>query len=627
MSVAAIPLGNRRDGAGIARALDELHVRLAELADCKAPEPCDPAAVPAPMILELARRLGLSAAERQAVLFAAAAELCGTTAALVARFGAGPPSVGLAMRVCEGLDWQAMRPDGALRRARLIALGGGEARLTERPLWVEEPVLHFLNGIVQLAPELTALSLPVQPGASVATDEATLAMIAAQFGRDVSPFAMAPVALASDDIGEALAHATEGLRRAGYGSLALSAARLPTAPAEFDAVRNAWLRDRMLHGLGLILVCDAREPVSLASLAGWSGPVVFVGLDAPPPLLGAQRIAVRHDRALRRAAWEAALGRDAGRHAAHLDHLAARFRLATPAIFALAAEHGGGEPRLLWDAARIAARPRDLDLIERIEPVVTLDRVILPEDARETVATMVAAARVHHRILDAWGGSAAGGRGLGIAALFSGESGTGKTMAAEAIACELGLDLYRVEVSAVVSKYIGETEKNLRRIFAAAEAAGAVLLFDEADTIFGKRSEVRDAHDRYANMEVGYLLQLTENFSGLAILTTNIDDALDEAFTRRLRFTIRFPLPGYEERRRIWEGAFPASVDARGLDCARLARLPLSGGIIRNIALGAAFRAAANDAAISMAKVLDAARAEYTKLGRSVTEIDARDWA
>jgi SpoVK/Ycf46/Vps4 family AAA+-type ATPase len=202
-------------------------------------------------------------------------------------------------------------------------------------------------------------------------------------------------------------------------------------------------------------------------------------------------------------------------------------------------------------------------------------------------------------------------------------------MAAEAVASELGLDLYRVEVSAVVSKYIGETEKNLRRIFAAAEAGGSVLLFDEADTIFGKRSEVRDAHDRYANMEVGYLLQLMESYSGLAILTTNFREALDEAFTRRLRFVVQFPMPGAQERRRIWQGAFPSAVDASALDCARLARLPLSGGVIRNVALGAAFRAAARSegGAVTMAEVLDAARAEYTKLGRPLAEIDGRDWS
>ena len=634
MSVAAIPLSHRRDGAAVAAALDVIHERLAELAGCKAPGPCDPGAAPAPLVLELARRLALGEPERQTVLFAAAAELCATTAGLVARIGAGPPSVGLVMRVCDGIDWQALRPDGALRRARLIALGDaavaeGGSRFTERPVWVEEPVLHFLHGVVQLAPELVALSLPV--GArGVPTDAATVMAIAAHFGGTGPQFTSPPLALACDDVGEAIAHAVDGLRQAGFGAVVLAAARLPVPAAEAEALRRSWLRDSLLHGLGLVLVCDAHEgSITPSQLAGWSGPLVIAGPDAPPPLLGAHRLTVRHDRTLRREAWATALGEHRARHAGHLDHLAARFRLSTPAIAGLAAEHGAGDPEALWAGARAAARPAEVDLFERIDPTVPLARVILSEEARRTLDAMIAAARVHHRIVADWAGAGGGQRGLGIAALFAGESGTGKTMAADAVACELGLDLYRVEVSAVVSKYIGETEKNLRRIFAAAEAAGAVLLFDEADTIFGKRSEVRDAHDRYANMEVGYLLQAMESFAGIAILTTNMDDALDEAFMRRLRFIVRFPMPGAAERRRIWEGAFPAAMDVAEIHRAALARLPLSGGIIRNIALGAAFRAAAlgEGAPVTMAEVLEATRAEYRKLGRPVAEIDGRDWA
>lgn len=625
MSVSAIPLSIRRDGAEVAASLDRLHARLAELAECKAPDPVNPESCPAPLLLELGRRLALSDAERQCVLFAAAAELCGTTATLVARFGAGPPSVGLAMRACDGLDWQALRPDGALRRARLVAIGG-EGRFTEQPLWVEEPVLHFLNGVSQLAPALAALALAIGPQ-TAPTDDASVAEIAARLTGTADRLTATPIALACDDVGEAIGHAIEGLRRAGLAALAIPTARLPHEAGALDALQNLWLRDSLLHGLGLVLAGDAHTvPVQLL---GWTGPVVLVGLDAPPPLLAAPSVSVQHDRGKRRAAWRAALGTAQAAHGERLDALAARFRLSTPTIAAIAAAHGGSSSDRLWAAARDAARPPDMPLIDRIAPVVTLDRVILPDDARRTLATIVSAARVHHRILDQWSDTAASGRGLGIAALFAGESGTGKTMAAEAVAQALGLDLYRVEVSAIVSKYIGETEKNLRRIFAAAEAGGGVLLFDEADTMFGKRSEVRDAVDRYANMEVGYLLQLMERFSGLAILTTNLRDSLDEAFTRRLRFLVPFPMPGIEERRRIWERAFPALLDTAGIDAARLARLPLSGGIIRNIALGAAFRAAAQGTGdtVTMAHVLAAAREEYGKLGRPVAEIDARCWA
>ncbi|HKX90969.1 MAG TPA: ATP-binding protein [Sphingomicrobium sp.] len=632
MSISALPISLRRDGPAIAAALDEIHVRLADIAGCKAPEPMDPAHVPAPLILELARRLALSDSERQAILFAASAELCATTSALVGRIGSGPPTVGLTMRCCEGLDWQSFRPDGALRRARLLNLGGADhARFTERPVAVEEAVLHFLNGVVQIAPELVAVAAPASSTHPVPTDEGTLETIASLLRLRKSPFGTAPIEIDSEDVREGVCHAVEGLRRAGFGAMIIATGVLPPSATELAMLRDCWLRDSLLHGLGLVIVGDGdHSHAAVQQVCGWSGPVVLVGVPARPSIIETHRITIRHDGALRLHAWTAALSPErCDRHAALLEHLASRFRLSTPTIAAIAAEHGDSDPQDLWNAARVAARPRALDLIERIEPVVTLDQVILPDDAKEALVTMVSAARVHHRILADWKETSAGGRGLGIAALFSGESGTGKTMAAEAVAREIGVDLYRVEVSTVVSKYIGETEKNLRRIFAAAEAGGGVLLFDEAEALFGKRSEVRDAHDRYANMEVGYLLQLMEGFSGLAILTTNFGDALDEAFTRRLRFCVSFPMPGANERKRIWSGAFPPNLDVRDVNVERLAGLPVSGGVIRNIALGAAFRAAAagQASAVSMNQVLEAARAEYLKLGRPLTEIDSRRWS
>ena len=203
---------------------------------------------------------------------------------------------------------------------------------------------------------------------------------------------------------------------------------------------------------------------------------------------------------------------------------------------------------------------------------------------------------VRHRMrgLRATGASRAkGGRGLGISALFAGASGTGKTMAAEVLARELRLDLYRIDLSAVVSKYIGETEKNLRRVFDAAEAGGAILLFDEADALFGKRSEVKDSHDRYANIEVSYLLQRMEAYRGLAILTTNLKDALDTAFLRRIRFIVQFPFPDAGRAGRdLARHLSPRATPIDGLDCGRLAQLNVAGGNIRNIALNAAFLAA-----------------------------------
>jgi SpoVK/Ycf46/Vps4 family AAA+-type ATPase len=216
--------------------------------------------------------------------------------------------------------------------------------------------------------------------------------------------------------------------------------------------------------------------------------------------------------------------------------------------------------------------------------------------------------------------------GRGVAILFSGPKGTGKTLAAEAIARELGVNLMRIDLRRVVSKYVGETEKNLERVFREAEASGAALLFDEADALFGKRSEVKDSHDRYANIEVSYLLQRMEAYRGLAILTTNLKSALDPAFQRRLRFVVQFPFPDAQQRGEIWRRVFPPQTPTRELDYARLARLHVAGGAIRNIALGAAFLAADQDAPVEMRHLLHAAQAECGKLDRPLNDAETRDW-
>jgi SpoVK/Ycf46/Vps4 family AAA+-type ATPase len=250
----------------------------------------------------------------------------------------------------------------------------------------------------------------------------------------------------------------------------------------------------------------------------------------------------------------------------------------------------------------------------------------VPAEVEATLRQVAIHVRHRHEVLERWKLGERSARGLGISALFAGASGTGKTMAAEVLANELRLDLYRIDVSSVVSKYIGETEKNLRRVFQAAEEGGAILLFDEADALFGKRSEVKDSHDRFANIEVSYLLQRMEAYRGLAILTTNMKSALDQAFLRRLRFVIEFPFPDATARRRIWQGVFPREAPTAKLDLGKLARLSISGGHIRNIALGAAFNAAGEGAAIGMKHVLDAARREYRKLDKSLQVRETQGW-
>ena len=280
----------------------------------------------------------------------------------------------------------------------------------------------------------------------------------------------------------------------------------------------------------------------------------------------------------------------------------------------------------LWDTCRMQARTGLGDLAQRIESAAGWDDLVLPAPQCQVLQDLAAQVRNRARVHDAWGFAGRGSRGLGITALFSGDSGTGKTLAAEVIARELRLDLYRVDLAGLVSKYIGETEKNLRRVFDAAEEGGCILLFDEADAVFGKRTEVNDSHDRHANVEVSYLLQRMEAYPGLALLTTNFKGALDTAFLRRIRFIVPFPFPDARQRMEIWRRVFPAGTPTEGLRYDELAKLNVSGGIIRNVALNAAFYAADADEPVRMSHLLRAARAEYEKLERPLTPGEVGGW-
>ena len=276
----------------------------------------------------------------------------------------------------------------------------------------------------------------------------------------------------------------------------------------------------------------------------------------------------------------------------------------------------------LFSAAREQSG-RDLEaLAQKLEPIYTWKDIVLPEDSLAQLREICQRVAHRHRVLAEWGFDRKLSLGKGVNALFAGPSGTGKTMAAEVIANELGLDLYKIDLSGVVSKYIGETEKNLDRVFRAAENSNAILFFDEADALFGKRSEVRDSHDRYANIEISYLLQKMEEYDGVAVLATNLRQHLDESFIRRLTFTIHFPFPDEASRRCIWARIWPAETPlGEDADPDLLAhRFKLSGGNIKNIALAAAFLAAEAGGPVTMAHLLLATRREYQKMGKALSE-------
>ena len=278
----------------------------------------------------------------------------------------------------------------------------------------------------------------------------------------------------------------------------------------------------------------------------------------------------------------------------------------------------------LFTAARFHSGHHLADLAHKIEPRYDWDDLVLPETPRSMLREMVNMVKSRALVLEEWGLGRKLTAGSGVAALFSGPPGTGKTLAAQIMAHQLGIDLYRIDLSTVVSKYIGETEKNLERIFRDASQSNAILFFDEADAIFGKRSEVKDAHDRYANLEVGYLLQRMESYDGLAILATNLRANLDDAFTRRLQFIVTFPFPDEEYREKIWNVLIPPELPrAENLDLRWMAkRFKVTGGGIRNIIVSAAYVAAANGGQVTMDHLLHGAKREFQKMGKLLQESD-----
>ena len=292
----------------------------------------------------------------------------------------------------------------------------------------------------------------------------------------------------------------------------------------------------------------------------------------------------------------------------------------------LAAQRNQESPELelsdLYAACRVQSNQKLSSLARKIKPHYKWQDIILPEDRIEQLRDVCGYVRYRSLVYDDWGFGRKIALGKGLNVLFAGPSGTGKTMAADIMANELGLDLYKIDLSTVVSKYIGETEKNLAKIFDEAETSNAILFFDEADALFGKRSEVRDAHDRYANIEVGFLLQKMEEHEGVIIMATNFRKNMDDAFIRRIHFTVDFPFPTESDRRRIWEAIWPPEMlRAPDLDLEFVAsRFELSGGNIRNIALGAAFLAADDGHRINMDHVMRTIRREYQKMGKVVKE-------
>lgn len=596
------------------------------------------AAGSAPAAIDVLTNLfGLSRFERDVLLLCAGVEMnaevariCGEALAPGHR-----PSVtfGLALAALEEPHWSALTPVSPLRRWRLVELdesmGVANARLR-----IDERVLHYLAGVNYLDPRLRPLLHIRHTGELLAAaHRETAATILSAIGGSWSSSGL--VLLTGDDLqgqGDIAASVASEL---GLQLYVLPAALVPTGAPEIEALGVLWQREAFLLHAALIVECTEHEvPKQVGGLVDQlSGLVFVIGSDVPPLVRQAVSYVVNRPQAVeQRALWEQALGQDAALVNGSLDGVSWQFRLSAGTIATTGAQvrkrlAGNERPEgLLWRACRTAGRSKLDDLAQRIEPAADWEALIVSTQQQTTLRAMVAQVRHRLTVYQDWGFGSHGTRGLGITALFAGESGTGKTLASEVLANELNLDLYRIDLSAVVSKYIGETERNLRRLFDAADESGAILLFDEADALFGKRSEVKDSHDRYANIEVSYLLQRMEAYRGLAILTTNMKASLDQAFHRRLRFVVHFPFPDAAQREAIWRTMFPASAPVEGLDYAKLARLHMAGGSIRNIALNAAFLAAQARQPLRMGHLLQAAQSEAGKRDRPLSDAETRGW-
>jgi hypothetical protein len=591
------------------------------------------AELPGPAAIDVVTDLfDLSAFERDLLLLACGVEMDASIAAACARLNGSErqrnASFGLALARLADAHWSALTPARPLRRHRLIDVEPGP-RLIDSVLRVDERVLHFVAGVNVIDPLLRpALIRRTASPLMAATHRALVERLVERLRADSNP---QPLILLEGDDATAKAEVVAAVaQNLGIALFELNAADLPTQAAELEHWQLVWQREARLLPALLLLRIDEGAPMRAVRTFA-DDPTTALFIAAREPLaLGRHALAFsveKPDAEAQRTLWRQALGERAAGLNGTLDVLSGQFRLSAQAIAETAADLTTDDSAPdLWRACRRRGRARLDDLAQRIDSRAAWDDLVLPSAPLETLRQLAAHLRQRVRVYQDWGFGDRAHRGLGVSALFSGESGTGKTLAAEVVAGALNLDLYRIDLSSVVSKYIGETEKNLRRVFDAAEDSGAILLFDEADALFGKRSEVKDSHDRYANIEISYLLQRMEAYRGLAVLTTNLKNALDRAFQRRLRYVVHFPFPDSALRETIWRQAFPAQAPLGEVDFRKLARLSLPGGNIRNIALNAAFLAAESAQPIGMPHLLAAAQSESMKLERPLADTETRGW-
>jgi hypothetical protein len=614
---------------------------------------------------QLGRCFQLSPFEQLILLLAIALELEPNFQALYAQVQGNQhqpyATLGLALATLPGADYSVLSPQNPLHYWQLIHLEPGRI-LTGSPITLDRRILCYLLGEPALDSNVAEWVSPISPIGSpdflpLSQQEIVQQLIATWSGAAANQ----PLPLISLTGTDATAHRTIAAMacdRLGFQLMALSTAMLPTDPHELKQFQRHWEREAILSNSALLLDGEmalaaelSRQAAIALFLETLNTPVMFSTPDSKPrlrrPVIALEIPSLSQDEQI--ALWQTHLGNHAAALNGQLPILANQFKLTPTAIQTICHQfklHSSptfppssppslpspshplhpSPPHPLWTLCRHQARPNLDDLAQRISTTTTWADLILPSRQHQVLEDIATHLKYRAQIYQTWGFAQKGDRGLGISALFHGDSGTGKTMAAEVLAQECCLDLYRIDLSTVVSKYIGETEKNLRRIFDAAEAGGVILLFDEADALFGKRTEVKDSHDRHANIEVSYLLQRMETYQGLAILTSNLKNNLDEAFLRRLRFMVPFPFPDAHARADIWRRIFPAQTPTQDLDYDKLGQLKIAGGNIRNIALNAAFLAAQAKQPVTMGHIRQAAQRDYLKLEKLLTTEELKGW-
>jgi len=599
---------------------------------------------PPPALVVLSRLFNLSRFERDLLLLCAGMELDTSVASLCAQGDPHRPfpTFALALALFDEPAWDVLSPERPLRRWRLIEINQpGHMPLTVSPLRADERIVNYIKGLNYLDDRLAPMLFPLNLGAFnttlPASQKEAVDLIVRHLRRGRTNWYLPIIQLVGSDVQSkqlVAAHVTHAL---GLRLLRLPTGLMPSHAPELETLARLIEREMALWPFAVYVdqqdleksaMKDANSQ-SLQRLLARSNGIFFLDtqdVNSDLNAVGRGMLTLDINRptpAEQQFAWRELLGQDAGDEPVRL---ASQFDLNIASIHEIVENTLNEEPDLdgerVWDACLAMTRPRLDVLAQNIKPKATWDDIVLPESELSLLRQIAGQVGHRHTVYEDWGFAAKRTRGLSINALFAGESGTGKTMAAEVIANDLRLNLFRIDLSAVVSKYIGETEKNLRRLFDAAEDGGAILFFDEADALFGKRSEVKDSHDRYANIEINYLLQRIESYRGLAILATNMKSSLDQAFMRRIRFIVEFAPHGHVERKAIWQKIFPPQTRTVGLDYQRLANLNLNGGSINNVAINAAFLAAQAGSPVTMPLVLQAARNEFLKLKRPFNSDD-----